>query len=178
MNEIGCYMKKIHILLERRRNYDYREYGLTSTQLDILEYLYFNDADKNSLTDIAAFFGVQHTSVLHVLKVLDRKGLICRKDAREGSRCKPILLTLQGRNIVQSHVGDRASLDLLLLAGIPQQNLEILEKSLCQMYQNLLQEQPWTDGIINQNKSKEKTDERKRETEKQHKRQTGNRSPK
>ena len=68
MNQIGLYLKKIHILLERRRNYEYRDYNLTSTQIDILEYLYFNSDGKNTLSDIAAFFGEHQTSVIHVLK--------------------------------------------------------------------------------------------------------------
>lgn len=137
MNEIGAYLKKIHILLERRRNYEYREYGLTSTQLDILEYLYFNKTGKNSLSDIAAFFGVQHTSVIHVLKILDRKELISRGESPKGSRCKPILLTQKGRGIIQSHLCCNTGLSSLLLAGIPEGDLQILEKSLRRIYQNL-----------------------------------------
>ena len=42
MNEIAVYIKKIHTQLERHRNYRYRDYDLTSTQLDIMEYLYFH----------------------------------------------------------------------------------------------------------------------------------------
>lgn len=142
MDEIGAHLKKIHILLERRRNYEYREYDLTSTQLDILEYLYFNDTNKNSLSDIAVFFGVKHTSVLHVLKILDRKEFICRGESPKGSRCKPILLTQKGRDIMQSHLGSHTGLSSLLLDGIPDKDAEILEKSLQRIYQNLLKNQP------------------------------------
>ena len=39
MNEIGCYLKKIHNQLENDFNRKFKKYGLTSTQLDVLEYL-------------------------------------------------------------------------------------------------------------------------------------------
>ena len=80
MNQIGLYLKKIHILLERRRNYEYRDCNLTSTQIDILEYLYFHKGDQNTLSGIAAFFGVKHTSVIHVLKILEKKDGLSKKE--------------------------------------------------------------------------------------------------
>ena len=50
MNEIAVYIKKIHTQLERRRNYRYRDYDLTSTQLDIMEYLYFHTLPHTPFT--------------------------------------------------------------------------------------------------------------------------------
>lgn len=140
MNQIGMYLKKIHILLERRRNYQYRDYDLTSTQIDILEYLYFNNDNKNTLTDIAAFFGVQHTSVIHVLKILEKKQLILRKESSRDSRRKAILLTQKGFEIMKSHLGSPPVHESLFCANISQKDLEILEKSLRQIYRNLQQE--------------------------------------
>lgn len=145
MNEIGKYMKKIHILMERQRNIEYRGYDLTSTQIDIMEYLYFNCDGKNTLSDIAAFFGVQHTSVIHVLKILEKKELIYRKESPKDCRCKAILLTQKGRDIIHSHLGCPAARNAFLYAGISEAELEITEKSLRQIYQNLLQNQ--TDGF-------------------------------
>ena len=138
-------MKKIHILMERQRNIAYRGYNLTSTQIDIMEYLYFNCDGKNTLSDIVAFFGVQHTSVIHVLKILEKKELIYRKESPKDCRCKAILLTQKGRDIIHSHLGCPAGRNAFLYAGIPEKELEIMEKSLRQMYQNLLENQ--TDGF-------------------------------
>lgn len=142
MNDIGIYLKKIHTLLERRRNYEYREYDLTSTQLDVLEYLYFNTKQKNTLSDIAFFFGVQHTSVIHVLKILEKKGFICKERAKQGSRCKPILLTQRGFDIMQSHLCCPSDLETILFSNISKENIIILEKLLQQIYENLMRHQP------------------------------------
>lgn len=142
MNQIGLCLKKIHILLERRRNYEYRDYNLTSTQIDLLEYLYFHKGDQNTLSHIAAFFGVQHTSVIHVLKILETKELIYRRESPADSRRKAILLTQKGFAVMKSHLGCRAEHESLLCAGIPETDLEILERSLLQIYRNLRQNEP------------------------------------
>lgn len=138
MHQIGIYIKKIHTQLERCRNCHYREYNLTSTQLDLIEYLYFHSGQQNSLSDIASFFGVQHTSVIHVLKVLEKKGFIRKGDCKQGSRCKPILLTEKGRDIIQAHHCCPSDIDAALFYNIPQEHLQILEQSLRQMYENLM----------------------------------------
>lgn len=171
MNEIAVFIKKIHTQLERRRNFRYRDYDLTSTQLDIMEYLYFHNLEchngagtpdfydhpcnpnvlagpdragngtKNSLSDIAAFFGVQHTSIIHVLKILEKKGLIRRESGRQGSRSKPIFLTQKGHDLIQSHLCCPSDMDAVLFANIPPENFPVLEQSLRQMYENLLRDE-------------------------------------
>ena len=78
MDELRCIFKKIYNQLETGFNKAYKKYGLTSTQLDILLYLSEKSGTDSTLTDIAAHFGVKHTSVIHVLKVLEKKGFIRR----------------------------------------------------------------------------------------------------
>ena len=101
MDKSKRYFKKIHNQLETGFTKAYKEYGLTSTQLDILRYLSENPAGENTLTDIASHFGVKHTSVIHVLKLLEKKGLI-RKNPVQGTRAKPILLTDKGGSLTGS----------------------------------------------------------------------------
>ena len=142
MHPIGIYLKKIHTQMERRRNCHYREYNLTSTQLDLMEYLYFHDGQQSTLSDISSFFGVQHTSVIHVLKVLEKKGFIRKEECRQGSRCKPILLTQKGKDIIQLHRCCPSDIESVLFANIPQEHLLILEQSLRQIYENLMHDAP------------------------------------
>lgn len=141
MNRIGSYLKKIHILLERMRNHEYRDCGLTGVQIDILEYLYFDDEDRNTLSDLAAFFGVQHTSVIHVLKILEKKELICRRESARDLRRREILLTKKGTEIMESHLGCADRHDALLFSGISKADLQILEGLLGQIYENLRKNQ-------------------------------------
>lgn len=89
MNEPGCYFKKIHNQLEAGFNRKYKKYGLTSMQLDVLIYLSRHSGSKRTLTDIAAHFGVRHTSVIHVgrhfLYRTDKKRLYGRRHFRGNS---------------------------------------------------------------------------------------------
>ena len=140
MNGLKIYFKKIHNQLEAGFNREYKKYGLTSTQLDILLYL-SHETDRNStLSDIAAHFGVRHTSVIHVLKLLEQKGFIY-KSATQGNRAKPILLTDSGKKLGRQLISEIQQksplLDEIMFAGLSESDQQLLEKMLRQIYENL-----------------------------------------
>lgn len=140
MDELNFYFKKIHNRLEAGFNKKYKKYGLTSTQLDVLIYLSQETNGENTLSDIAAHFGVKHTSVIHVLKLLEQKGFIC-KSTVQGTRAKPILLTDSGRQLGEqliSEIGQQGSLlDEIMYDGLSETDKKLLEKMLEQIYHNL-----------------------------------------
>ena len=136
MDDLKFYFKKIHNRLETGFNKAYKKYGLTSTQLDVLMYLSQEAGTKNSLTDIAAHFGVRHTSVIHVLKLLEKKGFIC-KSTVQGARAKPILLTDSGKQLISEIKQKSPLLDEIMFVGLSEHDKQILEKMLEQIYQNL-----------------------------------------
>lgn len=140
MDELKLYFKKIHNQLDANFTRAYRKYGLTSTQLDVLVYLSQENNGKCTLTDIAAHFGVKHTSVIHVLKLLDKKGFIC-KSTVPGTRSKPILLTENGRQLGLQFLSEMEQkgplLDKIMFAGLSENDRQLLEKMLRQIYQNL-----------------------------------------
>lgn len=136
MNELKCYFKKIHNQLETSFNKVYKKYDLTSTQLDILMYLSQEAHTDITLTDIAAHFGVRHTSVIHVLKLLEKKGFICRHTV-QGVRAKPILLTDNSRQLISDISQKGPLVDEIMFAGLSDTDRQLLEKMLRQIYNNL-----------------------------------------
>lgn len=136
MDNLKCYFKKIHNQLETNFNKAYKKYGLTGTQLDVLMYLFLESDTKNTLTDISSHFGVKHTSVIHVLKLLEKKGLIC-KSTVQGTRNKPILLTESGKQLVSEISQNSPLVDEIMFAGLSETEQQLLEKMLRQIYQNL-----------------------------------------
>lgn len=140
MDELKSYFKKIHNQLEAGFNKEYRKYGLTSTQLDVLMYLSQETDRENTLSDIAAYFGVRHTSVIHVLKLLEQKGFIC-KSTVQGARAKPILLTDSGKQLGEQLISEIRQksplLDEIMFAGLSESDRQLLEKMLHQIYKNL-----------------------------------------
>lgn len=142
MNEIGLYLKKISNQLERGRNLLLKEYNLTGTQMDVLEYLYHHSAQENTLSGITSFFGVQHTSVLHVLKLLEKKQLIYKTEPERGSRFRFIYLTGQGMALVQKNEEGIARGNKIMFAGMSDQEIQVLQEQLIRIYQNLISESP------------------------------------
>ena len=140
MDELKSYFKKIHNQLEAGFNKEFKKFGLTSTQLDILLYLSQKTDGKNTLSDIAAHFSVRHTSVIHVLKLLEQKGFIC-KSAVHGVRAKPILLTDSGKQLGEQLISEMKQksplLDDIMFAGLSETDKQLLEKMLHQIYNNL-----------------------------------------
>lgn len=136
MHELKCYFKMIHHQLEANFNNAYKKYGLTATQFDVLMYLSQESESRNSLTDIAAHFGVRHTSVIHVLKILDKKGFI-RKNTAPDKRTKPILLTDSAGRLISEIRQKSPRLDEIMFAGLSESDKLQLEKMLLQIHVNL-----------------------------------------
>lgn len=143
MNELKAYFKKIHNQLEAGFTREFKKYGLTSTQLDVLLYLSQESDRESTLSDIAAHFGVKHTSAIHVLKLLEQKGFI-RKSPAQGTRGKPILLTDNGKRLGEQIILEMEQrsplLDKIMFDGLSEADQQLLEKMLRQVYQNLKSE--------------------------------------
>ena len=143
MDELKLYFKKIHNQLESGFHKKYKKYGLTSTQLDVLMYLSQDTDSEITLSNIAAHFGVKHTSVIHVLRILEQKGFICKSTVK-GTRAKPIILTESGKqlgNQVISEIRQKSPiLDEIMFAGLSESDKQLLEKMLNQIYTNLQSE--------------------------------------
>ena len=126
--------------MEAGFNKKYKKYGLTSTQLDILIYLSEETDREITLSDIAAHFDVKHTSVIHVLKLLEQKGYICKSEV-QGIRAKPILLTESGRQLSKQLISEMQQtaplLNEIMFAGLSEDDQKALEKMLKQVYENL-----------------------------------------
>lgn len=137
MNEIGCYLKKIHNQLEKNFNRNFKNYGLTSTQLDVLEYLAQDTEGRNTLSDISAHFEVKHTSMIHVLKLLENKGFISRNSTCADSRAKPVTLTDSGRQTVFDTSQKHPAFHQAMFRGISEEEQLLLASLLERIYENL-----------------------------------------
>ena len=138
-NEIGICLKKIHNLLERGRNRDLKRHGLTGTQMEILEYLHRRGKTGCILADIASSFDAKHTSVLHVIKLLEQKGLITRQAPAEGGRYRHICLTEDGERLMAESDQIRFAVNRDMLRGFTEEEQGQLGSLLKRLYQNLKQ---------------------------------------
>lgn len=137
MNDTGLLLKKISNKLECNRNRALKELGLTATQLDLLYYLYTHQEQENTLSDITAFFGIQHTSAIHVLKILEEKGYIYKEPTKRNPRFKNICLTDKGLPLMEEFDANIAIVHQQLLSGITETERRDLDRLLNIIYGNL-----------------------------------------
>ncbi|MDO5783600.1 MAG: MarR family transcriptional regulator [Eubacteriales bacterium] len=133
----GYYMKKISNQLDAGWNAALKSMGITGTQLRMLEYLYECTEETSSVSHISAYFGVKHTSVLHVLRLLEDKGYIVRGQAEKGRRSRPIRLTDSGIALVQRNENNTEIVDGIMFAGMTAQERQELLRLLKQVNDNL-----------------------------------------
>lgn len=136
MDEIKCYFKKIHLQLDASFTRVLRGFGLTCTQFELLAYLAKEPDIPHTLTDIAAHFGVKHTSVIHVLKILEKNGFIYKSPSAD-ARAKAILLTARAQQAITELSKNSPLLDQIVFAGLSEKDLHALERMLKQISQNL-----------------------------------------
>ena len=137
MSHTGLLLKKISNRLECNRNRALKELGLTATQVDLLYYLYSHQEQENTLSDITAFFGIQHTSAIHVLKILEEKGYIFKKPTKRNPRFKNICLTDKGYPLMEKFDANIAVIHQQLFAGITESEITELDRLLKIIYNNL-----------------------------------------
>lgn len=136
MQNIKRYFKKIHNRMEASLNRALRDYGLTGVQFDLMIYLEEAGESCSTLTDISAHFGVKHTSTIHVLKILEKKGFI-EKSGSPDARAKSIMLTDKGRQIIAEVKKKEPSVSRVAFAGLSESELQTLEQILRKIYTNI-----------------------------------------
>ncbi len=136
MDELKYYIKKIHNQLESGFTRALRKHGLTCTQYDILVYLDTHTKHQNTLTHLSAHFGVKHTSMIHVLKLLDEKGFITKTRSMD-ARSKTIHLTKSGQQVLTDVREKTPLLHKIMFDGLSDQELQLLDKMLQRIYTNL-----------------------------------------
>ena len=106
-----------------------------------MEYLAQHADADHTLSDIAAYFDVRHTSMIHVLKLLEGKGFICRSSTSADSRAKPVSLTDRtpdrGRQIVLDVSKSCPAFHQQMFSGISDEEQKLLARLLDQIYKNL-----------------------------------------
>lgn len=140
-SEVGMYLKKIGNHLERGKNRRLKTLGLTGTQMEMMEYLYYQNQEKCGISDIAAYFDVKHTSVIHVIKLLEKKELVVREDRKQGCRSRQICLTAEGERIMKEMALGKLRIDRILMKGMTEEEKQILQRLLRQAYENLKDEE-------------------------------------
>ena len=80
---IGKLIKELHTALDNRFNKFLDKHKLTSSQMDILMFLYHNEQKIVNQRDIENFLGLSNPTIAGTLYRLEKKGFIKRKISRK-----------------------------------------------------------------------------------------------
>jgi DNA-binding MarR family transcriptional regulator len=93
--------------------------GLTATQARVLLRLSAEPAERRRVGALAAEFDVRQPTVSDAVSALERKGLVCRRAARDDARAVNLELTERGRHVAAAITDwdERVRVSLRALAG-------------------------------------------------------------
>ena len=98
VDNIGQLIKQISNRLINDLNQRLKKYGITFSQLQVL--LIIKDHHKMCQKDIAKKLKIKHTSLLDILKILERKGLVLRGTNDDNANYSELFLTLEGEEVL------------------------------------------------------------------------------
>ncbi|WP_295153973.1 MarR family winged helix-turn-helix transcriptional regulator [uncultured Brachyspira sp.] len=96
---IGKLIKELHTALDNRFNRFLDKHKLTSSQMDILMFLYHNEEKVINQRDIENFLGLSNPTITGTLYRLEKKGFIKRKVSLDDKRYKEIYLTAKSKKL-------------------------------------------------------------------------------
>lgn len=91
----------------------------------ILGFLYENDGKDIFQKDIETEFSIARSTVTSIVKLMEKKGYICRESVEKDGRLKKLALTEVGRRIHEQHIGDIDILEEQCRRNITSEELEV-----------------------------------------------------
>lgn len=101
MDNIGQLIKQISNHLINDLNNRLKDYDITFSQLQVL--LVINESnDKLSQKDIADILKIKHTSLIDILKILERKELVIKNINKNDAKCNELELSEKGKVMIEN----------------------------------------------------------------------------
>lgn len=140
-NKIGFYMKIIHNKMAAEMTRDAASKDLTASQVAILGYLFKNQDKKILQKDVEEQFFLKHSTVSGILQRLESKGFIRTVVSEKDHRCKSPVLTEKSLKISEELREDMTAANQRMLAGLSEEELAALERTLEKIRNNLVEEE-------------------------------------
>lgn len=131
---MGAWMQFLGRKIETSGNVLLRDTGITVMQLRVLRYLKTHP-EQPQIADIADFFGVKHTSTIHVVRALEEKGYIYREPIHR-SHGKKIKLTEQGDQLAANNEDRIDQMEEIMLRGFSEEEKTVLFQFLSRINEN------------------------------------------
>lgn len=100
MENIGQLIKQISNILINDLNKRLKYYDITFSQLQVLLVIKENN-NKICQKDIANVLKIKHTSLIDVIKILERKELVIKNTSENNAKYSELLLTTKGEKVLE-----------------------------------------------------------------------------
>lgn len=131
---LGRLVKLVHLSFENGRNRFFKQYDVTSSQMDLLDYLDQKDQKSASQKELVDYLQLSYATVSGLIKRLEAKGYLCRISTSEDKRANTITLTGQTKELFEKCSQHMRERDTNLLRNFTQEEKEqfiyLLEKIL------------------------------------------------
>ena len=134
-SRLGAWMQLLVRKLDAGGNLLLKDMGITVMQLRVMRYIRTHP-EETQIADIAEFFGVKHTSTIHVVCALEEKGYVYREPIRR-SRGKKIKLTELGEKIAAQNENKIDEMEEIMFAGFDQEEKAVFFQFLSRVNDNL-----------------------------------------
>ena len=89
-------LRYVYNQMERCRNADFDALGITSSQASVMMFLFKNRKHEVTQQSVQAALLLSHPTITGLMKRLEAKGFITRKNSPADFRCKYVKLTKKG----------------------------------------------------------------------------------
>lgn len=149
--KIGLEIKKLDRMLCRAMSYEARISGydeITMMHGWIIRYLYSRRQEVVFQKDIEQQFSVGKSTVTNIIQLMEKKGYVLREPVSYDARLKRVMLTERGISIQQEMEEMARQMDVRLLTGIDEEELEIFLRVMDKIRENIGKEREDGQDIV------------------------------
>lgn len=137
---LGYYFKRINEAFVARTNKSLKKFNLTSTQMDILMYLFRSGENQATQRDIEKYYNLSHSTIIGVLQRLTEKGYITVEQSLDDKRQRNVNLTPKAYEVKQYILNHRQKIQNNFAESFSEAELKSLIESLKKVYDILQKE--------------------------------------
>lgn len=140
---VGMIVKALDNLMQRNLLTYVRRTGLDEMTVMngwILGYLRCNSGKEVYQKDLEQEFAIGRSTVTNIVKLMEKKGMIARQSVPEDARLKKLVITPKGIEASEKGKCVMETLELQLLEGVSQEEVEVFYSVMEKFYHNLLKQ--------------------------------------
>ncbi len=130
-------LRYIYNQMERSRNLDFANLGITSSQASVMLFIFKNRNWQITQQNIQSALMLSHPTITGLMQRLESKGFITRQSADGDKRYKFISLTEKGADIEKALKNNTKAMEQKALKGLSANELRILDHCLRTIGNNL-----------------------------------------